>query len=202
MRDPEKLDPAVRAYLQEENDYCERALADTAALQATLFAEMKGRVKEDDSTVPDPDGPFAYYVRYRKEGQHPLLCREPRHALLLAAEPAEEHAGEQLLLDGDALAQGKPFFRLGATQHSPDHRLFAWLADEAGSELYTARVRVIDSGGDIADVVPDVSGAVVWTQDASAFYYVRLDQNHRPAGVFRHRLGTPVSADRTNRISP
>jgi len=195
MRDPEKLDPAVRAYLQEENDYCERALADTAALQATLFAEMKGRVKEDDSTVPDPDGPFAYYVRYRKEGQHPLLCREPRHALLLAAEPAEEHAGEQLLLDGDALAQGKPFFRLGATQHSPDHRLFAWLADEAGSELYTARVRVIDSGADIADVVPDVSGAVVWTQDASAFYYVRLDQNHRPAGVFRHRLGTPVSAD-------
>ena len=63
MRDPEKLDPAVSAYLQEENDYCERALADTAALQATLFAEMKGRVKEDDSTVPDPDGPFAYYLR-------------------------------------------------------------------------------------------------------------------------------------------
>ena len=195
MRDPEKLDPAVSAYLQEENDYCERALADTAALQATLFAEMKGRVKEDDSTVPDPDGPFAYYLRYRKDGQHPLLCREPRHASLITAAPAEEHAGEQLLLDGDALAQGKPFFRLGATQHSPDHRLFAWLADEAGSELYTARVRVIDSGADIADVVPDVSGAVVWTQDASAFYYVRLDQNHRPAGVFRHRLGTPVSAD-------
>ena len=156
---------------------------------------MKGRVKEDDSTVPDPDGPFAYYLRYRKDGQHPLLCREPRHASLFTAAPAEEHAEEQLLLDGDALAQGKPFFRLGATQHSPDHRLFAWLADEAGSELYTARVRVIESGADIADVVPDVSGAVVWTQDASALYYVRLDQNHRPAGVFHHRLGTPVSAD-------
>ena len=140
-------------------------------------------------------GPSPITCAIARSGQHPLLCREPRHALLLAAEPAEEHAGEQLLLDGDALAQGKPFFRLGATQHSPDHRLFAWLADEAGSELYTARVRVIDSGADIADVVPDVSGAVVWTQDASAFYYVRLDQNHRPAGVFRHRLGTPVSAD-------
>ena len=102
---------------------------------------------------------------------------------------------QQLLLDGDALARGKAFFRLGATQHSSDHRLLAWLADEAGSELYTARVRVIDSGADLADVVPDTSGAVVWTQDASAFYYVRLDQNHRPAGVFRHRLGTPVAAD-------
>ena len=78
MRDPEKLDPAIRAYLQAENDYCERALGDTAELQTTLFAEMKGRVKEDDSTVPEPDGPFAYYLRYRKDGQHPLLCREPR----------------------------------------------------------------------------------------------------------------------------
>jgi oligopeptidase B len=73
--------------------------------------------------------------------------------------------------------------------------LLAWLADEAGSEFYTARVRVIDSGTDLGDVVPDVSGAVVWTQDASTFYYVRLDQNHKPDGVFRHRLGTGVAAD-------
>ena len=83
---------------------------------------------------------------------------------------------EQLLLDGDALARGKPFFRLGATSHSPDHRLLAWTSDEPGSEFYTARVRVIDSGADLADSVPDVSGSVVWTQDAAAFYYVRLDQ--------------------------
>jgi oligopeptidase B len=70
MRDPFQLDPAIRAYLQAENDYCERALADTKSLQETLFAEMKGRIKEDDSSAPDPDGPYAYYVRYRKEGQH------------------------------------------------------------------------------------------------------------------------------------
>ena len=76
--------------------------------------------------------------------------------------------------DGDALARGKAFFRLGATRHSSDHRLLAWLADEAGSELCTARVRVIDTGADLADVVPDASGAVVWTQNDSAFYYVRL----------------------------
>ena len=184
MRDPQQLDPAIRAYLEAENDYCDRTLADTAALQDALFVEMKGRIKEDDSSVPEPDGPYAYYVRYRKNGQHPLLCREPRQG-----------GAEQLLLDGDALASGKAFFRLGATRHSPDHRLLAWLADEAGSELYTARVRVIETGADLADTVPDASGAVVWTQDAAAFYYVRLDENHRPAGVFRHRLGTPVTAD-------
>ena len=217
MRDPFQLDPAIRAYLQAENDYCERALADTKSLQDTLFAEMKGRIKEDDSSVPQPDGPYAYYARYRQGGQHPLLCRQPRDSAdSPSAQTADsardpekrgpvfgkDHAQtgnlesqEQLLLDGDALARGKAFFRLGDTEHSPDHRLLAWLADDAGSELYTARVRDIDTGADLADVVPDVSGAVVWTQDASAFYYVRLDESHRPAGVFRHVLGTPVAAD-------
>ena len=78
MRDPSQLDPAIRDYLQAENDYCAYALAETKSLQETLFAEMKGRIKEDDSSVPKPDGPYAYYMRYRKDGQHPLLCREPR----------------------------------------------------------------------------------------------------------------------------
>jgi oligopeptidase B len=171
MRDPLKLDPTIRAYLQAENDYCERALGETAGLQQTLFAEMKARIKEDDLTVPEPDGSYAYYVRYRKEGQHPLLCRQPRKLSVAAAGPqvVEEMNEEQLLLDGDALAQGKAFFRLGVTEHSPDHRLLVWLADEAGSELYSARVRVIETGADLADVVPDASGTAVWTQDASAF---------------------------------
>jgi oligopeptidase B len=197
MRDPPKLDSAIRAYLQAENDYCERALGETAALQQTLFAEMKARIKEDDSTVPEPDGPYAYYVRYRKEGQHPLLCRQPLRPSVVAVglQLVEEMNAEQVLLDGDALAQGKAFFRLGVTEHSPDHRLLVWLADEAGSELYTARVRVIESGADLADVVPDATGTAVWTQDASAFYYVRLDQDHRPAGAFRHRVGTPIAED-------
>ena len=214
MRDPSQLDPAIRAYLQAENDYCERALADTKSLQETLFAEMKGRIKEDDSSVPEPDGPYAYYVRYRKEGQHPLLCREPRNSAAFLPRDGDsrvipkvgtgfgkDHAQtgiERRSSSCSTATRSRTARRSSGSaprEHSSDHRLLAWLADEAGSELYTARVRVIDTGADLADVVPDVSGAVVWTQDASAFYYVRLDQNHRPAGVFRHALGTPVAAD-------
>jgi oligopeptidase B len=196
MRDPSRLDPAIRAYLQAENGYCEQALADIGSLQEKLFAEMRGRIKQDDSSVPAPDGPYAYYVRYREEGQHRLLCREPRHSLHSAPMQAEAvRRDEQLLLDGDELARGKAFFQLGATRHSPDHRLLAWLTDEAGAEFYAARVRDIETGADLADVVPDVTGAIVWTQDASAFFYVRLDENHKPAGVFRHILGAPVTAD-------
>ncbi|HVX91787.1 MAG TPA: S9 family peptidase [Xanthobacteraceae bacterium] len=184
MRDPEVLDPQIRAYLVAENAYAEAVLAGTQELQATLFAEMKGRIKEDDSTVPTPDGPYAYFSRYRQGGEHPLICRRPREA-----------ENEEVLLDGDALAQGKAFFQIGGTRHSPDHRLLAWSADEAGSELYALRVREVATGADLADFVPDVSGVPVWTADASGFYYVRLDAQHRPTQVFRHRLGAKSSED-------
>ena len=184
MRDPRLLSPEIRAYLEAENAYAAAALADTAAVQETLFTEMKGRIKEDESTVPEPDGPFGYYVRFREGGQHPLICRSPR-----------DGGAEQLLLDGDALAAGKAFFQLGASAHSPDHGKLAWTADDMGAEIFTARVRDLASARDLGDAVPEVSGSVVWTRDSAAFYYVRLDQQHRPTEVRRHRIGQPASAD-------
>jgi oligopeptidase B len=184
MRDPAVLDPAIRAYLEAENAYTRAAFAHTEALQDKLFAEMRGRIKEDDSTVPSPDGPYAYAVRYREGGQHPILYREPR-----AGGP------EATLLDGDALAAGKAYFQLGASTHSPDHRLLAWSADDKGSEFDTLRVRELASGADLPDTIPDVEGAAVWSADSSAFYYVRLDENHRPSRVYRHRLGESAERD-------
>ncbi len=184
MRHPGALDPDIRAYLEAENDYGQAALADTTRLQERLFAEMKGRIKEDDSSVPSPDGDYSYFVRYRQGGQHPNICRARR-----------DGSAEQVLLDGDALAHGKAFFHLGASEHSPDHRLLAWTCDEAGSEFFTLRVRDVATMVELADVVPEVSGSAAWTADASAFYYVRLDAQHRPSKVFRHRIGTSSSDD-------
>jgi len=184
VRDPGALDPKINAYLTAENAYTAAALAHTEALQQTLFAEMRGRIKEDDSTVPSTDGPHAYYVRYREGGQHPIACRAPR-----------EGGTEQVLLDGDALAAGKAYFQLGGMQHSPDHRLIAWSSDDKGAEYDTLRVRDAASGIDRPDEIPDVDGSAVWTADSSAFYYVRLDANHRPSRVYRHRLGTPAADD-------
>ena len=184
MRDPSVLDPEIRAHLEAENAHADAALAGTRALQDTLFAEMKARIKEDDSSVPQPDGGYAYFWRYRQGGEHPLICRMPRAG-----------GAEELMLDGDALGAGKAFFSLGATSHSPDHRKLAWSYDDAGSELNVARVRDLATGTDLADLVPDVSGGMVWTTDADAFYYVRLDAQHRPTRVFRHRVGTDAAGD-------
>jgi oligopeptidase B len=184
MRDPAVLDAEIRRYLDAENAYQKAALAHTEALQEALFAEMKGRIKEDDSTVPSPDGPYAYFTRYREGGQHPVICRQPR-----------DGGSEQVLLDGDALAAGKAFFQFGGMEQSPDHRLMAWSADDTGSEYDTLRVRDLATGNDREDVIPDVGGSPVWTADSSAFYYVRLDENHRPSRIYRHRLGTPAADD-------
>jgi len=184
MRDPRLLDPMIRKHLENENGYADDVLAATVPLQQALIAEMRGRIKEEDATVPAADGAFSYFTRYRDGGQHPSICREPRGG----------GAGE-VLIDGDALAVGKAFFRLGATAHSPDHRLLAWSADETGAELFTIRVRDLSHMAELPDVVPETAGDVVWTRDCSAFYYVRLDTQHRPSSVHRHRLGADVRDD-------
>ena len=184
MRDPALLDPDIRAYLEAENAYAEAALAQTVPLQDALFAEMKGRIKEDDTSVPAPDGPYAYFVGHREGGQHPLISREPRGG-----------GAAETILDGDALAAGKPFFRIGATAHSPDHRLLAWTADDSGAELFTVRIRDIAGAVDLPDLITETTGGIVWSQDGAAFYYVRVDRNHRPVSVHRHRLGTDPADD-------
>ena len=184
MRDPSQLSPIIREHLQSENAYADAVLAATVPLQETLVAEMRGRIKEDDASVPAPDGAFSYFTRYRDGGQHPSVCREPGGG----------GAGE-ILIDGDALAIGKTFFRLGATAHSPDHTLLAWSADETGAELFTVQVRDLARMADLPDIVPETAGAIVWTRDCAAFYYVRLDPQHRPSSVHRHRLGTDIRED-------
>jgi oligopeptidase B len=97
MRDPSVLDPEIRAYLEAENTYMEAAMADTKGLQDVLFQEMKARIKEDDSSVPSPDGPWEYYSTTITGGQYPRICRRPRRG-----------DGETILLDGNAEAEGKP----------------------------------------------------------------------------------------------
>ncbi|MDB5636476.1 MAG: family peptidase [Bradyrhizobium sp.] len=184
LRDPSVLDPDIRKYLEAENGYTESLLGHTAPLQKTLVAEMRGRIKEDDSSVPAPDGPYAYLRKFREGGQHELFGRMPRHG------------GEtEIVLDGDQLAASQKYFKFGGARHSPDHRLEAWSADVKGSEYFTIRLRDWATGKDLDDLVEETDGAVVWSTDSKSFFYVKLDDNHRPMQVWRHRLGTKQADD-------
>ncbi|MBV8922847.1 S9 family peptidase [Bradyrhizobium sp.] len=184
LRDPTVLDRDIRHYLEAENAYTESLLGHTAPLQKKLVAEMRGRIKEDDSSVPSPDGPFAYFRRYREGGQHEMFGRMPRGG-----------GQEKIVLDGDALAKDHAYFKFGGSRHSPDHRLVAWSADIKGSEYFSIRVREWESGRDLDETVEETDGAMVWAPDCRSFFYVKLDDNHRPMQVWRHRLGTPQADD-------
>ncbi|MBR1180127.1 S9 family peptidase [Bradyrhizobium sp. KB893862 SZCCT0404] len=184
LRDPAVLDTDIRKYLDEENAYTESLLGHTSALQKTLVREMRGRIKEDDSSVPSPDGPFAYFRRFREGGQHELFGRMPR-----------DGGNEQIVLDGDALAKDQKYFKFGGSRHSYDHKLEAWSADTKGSEYFSIRVRDWATGTDLDDLVEETDGGVVWAADCKSFFYVKLDDNHRPMQVWLHRLGTKQADD-------
>ncbi|WP_426228647.1 S9 family peptidase [Pararhizobium sp. DWP3-4] len=185
FKDPTILDPDIRKHLDAENAYMKAAMADTEALQKTLFAEMKGRIKEDDSSVPVKDGPFAYGTFYVTGGEQPSFFRTPR-----------DGGTRSVLLDGDKEAEGKAYFRLGGVDHSTDHRRGLWSYDDKGSEYYTLRVRDLATGEDLADVIESTGGGGAWAPDGKSFFYTVLDDNHRPSKIFHHIVGTPQADDR------
>ncbi|WP_108817691.1 S9 family peptidase [Pseudovibrio sp. Alg231-02] len=184
MRDPTLLDPEIRAYLEAENAYTESEMEDTEELQKALFAELKGRIKEDDSSVPSPDGEYAYATKFVEGGQHPKFVRSKRDG----SDPI-------VLVDGDLEADGKAYFKFGGASHSDDHRYLAWAYDDKGSEYYTLKVRDTTTGQDLEDTIPDTGAGGVWSTDGQYLFYVQVDANHRPSKLFRHKLGTAPSED-------
>jgi oligopeptidase B len=185
MHDPAVLPKDIRDFLEGENAYHEAVMADTKPLQEKLFAELKGRIKEDDSSVPAPEGPYDYYSSYVKGGQHPRYCRKPRG----------QDGPEHLLLDGNALAAGREYFRFGGVDLSPDHKLIAWSFDDNGSEFYELRLRDAATGADHTDVLHNTAGEATWAADGRSFFYTLQDDNHRPLKTLRHVLGTIQDAD-------
>jgi len=185
FKDPTLLDPAIRSHLEAENTYMEAALSDTKPLQEKLFEEMKGRIKQDDSSVPMKDGPYAYGTLFVTGGEQPHYFRTPR-----------DGGDKQVLLDGDKEAEGKDYFRLAGIDNSSDHTHGIWGYDDKGSEYFTLRVRNLATSEDLDDVIENTGGGGAWAPDGKSFFYTLQDENHRPSKVFHHIIGQPQSTDR------
>jgi oligopeptidase B len=177
FRDPGALDPGIRAHLEAENAYQEALMADTKALRERLFAEMKGRIKEDDSSVPMRDGPYSYGMLYVAGGEQPSFFRV-----------ADGGAEREIILDGDREARGKAYFRIAGADHSHDHRRLLWGFDDRGSEFYTLKVRNLETGMDEGGETADTAGGGVWDAGDQGFFFIRLDANHRPSRLFHRSL--------------
>lgn len=174
LRDPKILRADIRDHLVTENAYFDSQMADTKPLQEKLFEEMKGRIKDDDSTVPSPDGPFAYYSRYNKGGQHPIYARTPRNG-----------GKEEILLDVDALSKGKAFYQVSATEHSPDHKLYAYAEDDKGAGNYRVLIKDLATGEMVGSPIENCSANFTFTPDSKYFFWTFQDENQRPVKIFR-----------------
>ena len=174
LRDPKVVKADVREHLEAENAYVKALLAPTEALQATLFEEMKGRIKEDDSSVPSADGAFEYFSRFELGAQHPRHVRR-----------AKGGNTEEVLLDEEAESQGKAYYEVGAASHSPDHGLYAWAEDAQGSEYYRIHSRDLATGEAVGSPIESAYGAFCYSSDSRWLFWIWRDENARPAKVFR-----------------
>lgn len=178
LRDPSLIKADVREHLEAENAYREAVLAPTADLQEAMFNEMRGRIKEDDSSVPLPYGDWEYYTRFETGAQHPFYCRRPKG----------QEGGEQILLDANALAEGKDYSSVGAASPSPDHRYYVYAEDDQGSEVYKIFVKDLTTGQLVGDPVDDTGGDFSVSPDSQHLFWTNRDDNGRPDKIYRRPI--------------
>ncbi|MFL6733058.1 MAG: S9 family peptidase [Sphingomicrobium sp.] len=183
---PEVDDPGILSYLKAENNYFENWKAQHQGLIDQLFEEMKGRVKEDESSVPIRDGDWLYWWAFRTGAQYRTWYRKPVGG-----------GDDQVLLDEPIEAEGREYFRLGALEVSPDGELLATLADYDGSERFELRIRDIATGKDVETVTKVGIGQPVWTSDSSGVLFCEVNDNWRSYRARFHRLGCPLEEDIT-----
>ena len=181
---PEVTDKDVLAYLEAENAYFDAVMEPHKPLVDRLYEEMKGRIKEDDSSVPQKDGDWLYWTAFETGGQYRKWWRKP-----VGGGP------DELILDEPALAEGKEYFRLGAFSISNDATLLAYAIDDNGSERFEVRVKNLVTGEHLPDVIPGMLSEIVWTADDSGFLYGLANEQWRTDNARLHRLGTPISDD-------
>ena len=179
-----KEDPLVRAHLEAENEYADSVMKATEPLQASLYAEMLGRIKETDLSVPYRKGNDFWYSRTEKGKQYPILCRR-RGSL---------EAPEEVVLDQNELAKGEKFFALGDVEVSDDGNLLAYTTDVTGFREYTLFVKDLRTGKVGRERIPKVS-SVAWASNNQTIFYVTDDPAKRPYRLYRHTLGSETGAD-------
>jgi oligopeptidase B len=186
LRDDTRSKPAVLDYLKAENAYYAAMTARTRALEDTLYAEIVGRIKQDDSTVPAKYKHYFYYTRFEPGGEYPVYARRKDSV----------DGTEQVMLDGNAMAQGHDFFQIGGREISPNEQLLAYGEDDSGRRQYTIRFKDLATGRILPDALPRTPAAMAWADDNKTVFYVENDPITLLAvRVKKHVLGTDPAKD-------
>lgn len=190
MQDPSVLRADIREYLEAENAYTKARLEDPLeGLKEELFREMRGRIKEDDSSLPSVDGPYAYLTKFRTGGEYPIIARKA------AADIYNSDAEDEIMLDGDAMGKGKPYFAFNDVGHSPNHKIVGYAVDEQGSEFYTIRFKNLETGETLRDEIANTYGSFVWGKNSDRIFWIERNDEGRPAAVHMYVLGSDGSTE-------
>ncbi|WP_297336107.1 S9 family peptidase [Algoriphagus sp.] len=182
----DRENPEVIDYLQQENDYLTFKMKDTEPLQEKLFQEMKGRMKEDDQSVPYLKYGYYWYSRYEKGGEYPIFCRKRGNL----------ENPEEILLDVNQLAKDKSYFQVAGIASSPDLNWIAYPVDEVGRRIYTIHFKNLISGETLEETIPAMTGNVVWAADSLTLFYSKQDPHTlRSHQIYQHQLGSSFEKD-------
>ena len=177
----DRENPEVIDYLNKENEYYEAMTAHTKTFQNDLYEEMKGRIKEDDESVPYLYNGYYYITRFETGKGYPIYSRKKESLL----------APEEILFDCNLLAEGQPYFKLGGMSISPDNKLAIFSTDVIGRRIYTIQVKNLETGEILEDVIEKVTGSAVWANDNHTIFYSSQDEvTLRADKIFKHKLGT------------
>ncbi len=186
MRDDERKDAAVLNHLKAENDYLEKALSHTQDLQEKIYQELISRIKKDDQSVPIKIRGYFYYSRYEGEKEYPIIARKKENL----------DSTEEILLNGNKMAEGHDYFNIGDYEVSMDNQLLAYSTDTVSRRIYTIEIRSLETGKHLSDKLEQTSGEIVWANDNQHLFYIKKDpQTLLGNQVFRHKLGTSQKED-------
>ncbi|KAL5543018.1 hypothetical protein UlMin_010728 [Ulmus minor] len=202
LRDDNRSNPEVLSYLKEWNAYTDSIMSGTKKFEAELFAEIKGRIKEDDVTAPLRKGPYYYYKKTLLGKEYVQHCRRPVPESQAARPPSvgdvmlngTDAPPEHVILDENVMAQGHDYFSIESFKVSPNHKLVAYAEDTKGDEIYTVRVIDAETGAPVGKTLSSVTSYLEWAGD-SALVYITMDATLRPDKVWLHKLGTDQSSD-------
>ena len=182
----ERENPEVIDYLNQENAYYEAMTADTKDFQKKLFEEMKGRIKEDDQSVPYLYNGYYYITRFEKGQDYPIYSRKKGSLA----------ANEEILFNCNDLAKGHSYFQLGGLSVSPDNKFATFGVDTVGRRIYVIKIKNLETGEILSDTIENTTGGSVWANDNKTIFYTRQDKvTLRADKVFRHKLGTDSADD-------
>ena len=181
---PNKLNTQVKKYLDEENLFKENQLKDINDIEKKLFEELKSKIKNEDNSVPKKDGNYLYGYKYNKNSEYPIYYRKNT-----------TNNSEEIILDCEKKSKRHTYFNVASISHSHDHKHVAYNIDTNGSEYFSIFIEDIQKQELLSPEIKNTTGDIVWSLDNNYIFYVRLDQNHRPTKVFKHKIGSNSEKD-------